>query len=236
MPYTFTKTGTGHLERNEENQDVVHFEENGRYSVITLADGVSSCTNGKEGAEIASRELKRLLFEKASHFMSFDEGTVAELSLAHILWELERYARENQISVEELSSTLAGALYDKKTKQLLLVNLGDGMIITGNREGCFLAARPSDSRYGTTVTTTYGARNEMKVRKLDGTKFESVYLCSAGAWRCMFDRIQMTEPVQKMIRNNNYRKLGTYLTSRNPFDDCTFVGMKLKQKYERKTA
>ena len=233
MTYTFSKTGSHHLERKEGNQDVVTHEENERYAVITLADGVSSCTNGREGAEVAAREMTRLLFHKAEHFMEFPEETIAELSLAHVKWELRKCAEQLNVDIDELSSTLCSALYDRKTRKLLLINLGDGLIITGSKKGCAIPSMPSDSRNGCYVTTTPEAEKKMKVRKLDAGVYESIYLCSDGAWRNLFDRSHMRQEVQYMINNNRSVQLGDYLNNMEPFDDCTFVSMELRRS-ERK--
>ena len=233
MTYTFTKTGSYHLERKEGNQDVVTHEENDRYAVITLADGVSSCTNGREGAEVASREMTRLLFHKAEHFMSFPEDMVAELSLAHIKWELKKCAEQLNVDIKELSSTLCSALYDRNTRKLLLINLGDGLIITGSKNGCAIPAMPSDSRNGCYVTTTPEAEKKMKVRKLDAGVYESIYLCSDGAWHNLFERSRMCKEVQYMIKNNRTEQLGDYLGRKETYDDCTFISMELR-KGERK--
>ena len=236
MPYTFSKTGTHHLEHREENQDAVSFKEDGRYAVITLADGVSSCPNSREGAEIAAREMTRLLFLKAPHFLSFPEETIAELSLAHIRWELKKKAEELNIEIDELSSTLCSALYDKKTKRLLLVNLGDGLIITVGKNGCSLPVMPYDSRNGCVATTTPKAEKHMTVRKMAGDQLKSVYICSDGAWRSLFSRNTMKQEVREILQSNHKDRLGNYLDQNEHFDDCTFVSMDLKRKYERKPA
>ena len=93
---------------------------------------------------------------------------------------------------------------------------------------------PSDSRNGCYVTTTPDAEKKMKVRKLDAGVYESIYLCSDGAWHNLFDRSRMRQEVQFMIRNNRSSQLGDYLSHTEPFDDCTFISMDLKKNSERK--
>jgi serine/threonine protein phosphatase PrpC len=168
--------------------------------------------------------------------MDFPEETVAELSLAHIRWELQQKADAMHIDVKELSSTLCSALYDRKTRKLLLVNLGDGMIITGSKSGCAVPAMPSDSRNGCYVTTTPEAEKKMRVYKMDAGTAETIYLCSDGAWHNLFERSRMRQEVQTMIKMKRNKQLGDYLQKQDPFDDCTFITMELKKKSERNYA
>lgn len=61
--------GMYHRKTDGENQDVVSQKEGKRYSVISLADGVSTCSRAKTGAAIASASIANLLFKNASFFL-----------------------------------------------------------------------------------------------------------------------------------------------------------------------
>ena len=56
---SFTKTGKYHLSNEINNQDAYATGSNERFDAIVLADGVSSCKKGGQGAEIAVEVVKK---------------------------------------------------------------------------------------------------------------------------------------------------------------------------------
>lgn len=55
------KAGKRHTEAGLDNQDVVMSAENDRYTVIALADGVSTCKESKKGAYTACGAIINLM-------------------------------------------------------------------------------------------------------------------------------------------------------------------------------
>jgi len=236
MINVFSNTGAYHSASNAENQDAVCHAKNKRYTVISLADGVSSCDKAKTGAEIASKAITNLFLKKGSSFFEFNDRQVSELVLSHILYELKQQARKDTKETEEYSSTISSVLFDKNKQQLLYFNLGDSIIVAAGGGKCRILAMPSDSLSGCCVTTTENAHVKAvtKVIKIAGT--ESVMICSDGAWRQMFDKNKLKPEVYSMISNHEFRILKEYLGRQEIFDDYSFISMDLQQTKRRKPA
>lgn len=222
-----SKIGNGHSVRNEENQDAICFEENKRFSVIALADGVSSCRRAKEGATVASRALVQLLSKKGDCFLEFEKKQIAENTLSHILYELNAQSIAGERPVEEYSSTIAGALFDKKNNNLLYFNLGDSLILASGRDGCKALAMPDDSMNGCCVTTTRNAVGMINAGIIKACDLNSVVICSDGAWREMYEKNRLKPEVARFIYRNEYERLKEFLLSQNCFDDYSFISMSL---------
>ncbi len=88
MILKYSQSGVRHIKNKEENQDALYSASNQRYTVISLADGVSNCKKAKTGAEIACRAITNLFFKKASYFLHSSEEETARISGAHVLFEL----------------------------------------------------------------------------------------------------------------------------------------------------
>lgn len=231
----FSSMGRHHLDTNGENQDVVCYDQKKDFSVISLADGVSSCKKAKCGAEIAGRAITSLLLKKGEYFFEFKEQQTAELVLSHILCELKKKAAEEAGEIEEYSSTVASVLFDKKHKRMLCFHLGDSIIVAAGRGQCRVLAMPSDSSSGCCVTTTKNAASMISVKVVDTSQFESVVICSDGAWREMFLKNKLRPEAAALLVNSEFDRLKEFLTGKDCFDDYSFIAMNLQQK-RRKSA
>ncbi len=225
--------GSYHKENGTENQDVICHGRNGKFSVITLADGVSACREARKGAETAAREITRLFLEKGDYFLDFTAEETAELSLSHVCWELKKQADIKNEDVEEFSSTLASVLVDRRKKRMLCLNLGDAIILLSEKGKCRIVAMPSDSRDGCCVTTTEGAASMTDVKHLDLGSAEAVLICSDGAWHLMFRQNRLIPAVYDMIADHEYGELREFLTSKEHFDDCSFISLDLRKRKGR---
>lgn len=219
--------GNGHSVRNEENQDAICFEENKRFSVIALADGVSTCRRAKEGATIASQSLVQLLSQKGDYFLEFEKNQIAENVLTHILYKLNEQSIAGENPIEEYSSTIAGALFDKKKNSLLYFSLGDSLILATGRDGCKVLAMPTNSINGCCVTTTQNAAGMIDAGIIKACDYNSVVICSDGAWREMYEKNRLKQEVARFIYHNEYEKLKDFLLAQNVFDDYSFISMSL---------
>ena len=231
-----SEAGKYHKETGEENQDVLCCAQNKKYSVISLADGVSTCQEAKKGAEIACRAITELFFKNADHLLEFDNEQIAELALSHILFELKRQAEANFKDLTDYSSTIASVLIDKKKKRMLCFNLGDSIIIATGKGKCRVLSMPSDSSSGCCTTTTTGASSMASVNIFYTDGLESVVLCSDGAWKQMFNKNRLKPEVFSMLSNNDYDRLKDFLLGQKCFDDYSFISMDIKQINRRKSA
>lgn len=228
MVNQWSHIGAYHLTANGENQDAVCHGHHENLSVITLADGVSSCGEAKSGAEIASQALTRLFLKKGEHFLAFSNGQIAEFALSHVLYELRKRAAEEGRDVNEYSSTIASVLYDHGQGRLLLLNVGDGVIMATENGRCRVLAEPSDSSSGCYVTTTKGVERAANVRVMDAGDIESVIICSDGAWEQMLSKNGVKPEVAAMLVHRDFSALKEFLIGQDCFDDHSFISMDLQ--------
>lgn len=226
--------GMYHRETDGENQDVVSQKEGKRYSVISLADGVSTCSRAKTGAAIASASIANLLFKNASFFLEFNEKQIAEYALSHILSELTQQAENDLTNLCEYSSTVASVLYDRVTRKLLFFNLGDSIIIAVENGLCKIVSMPSNSMDGCCVTTTDGAIESIHTGVIEATSLDAIIICSDGAWHHMFEKNKLKPAVAAMLCGKAFNELADYLSAQRCYDDYSFISLDTIQKVDRR--
>lgn len=229
--------GMYHRETDGENQDVVSHKECKRYSVISLADGVSTCSRAKAGATIASASIVNLLSKNASFFLEFDEKQIAEFTLSHILSELTQQAENDLTDLCEYSSTVASILYDRVTRKLLFFNLGDSIIIAVENGMCKIISMTSNSMNGCCVTTTDGAIESIHTGVIEASSFDAIIICSDGAWHHMFEKNKLKPTVTTMLCGKHFNELADYLRNQCCYDDYSFISFETINKTDgRKSA
>lgn len=228
MIYQYSTIGLRHAATGGENEDALSSGENGRYTAITLADGVSACREARAGAERASTVLKKMLLDKGTDLFDFSGRQIAEVTLCHILYHLERLAEANGGTAEDYSSTISGVLFDRWKDRLLLVNVGDGMILAQGSCGSRILAVPSDSSRGCCVTTTRNACLAATAKVMTAEGLDSVLICSDGVWRHLFENGRLEPEVAELLAGEDWRGLAAYLDSWDRQDDCTFIALDLK--------
>ena len=72
----FTHTGRRHKSANTDNQDYICSGSDRNNTVITLADGVSSCSESRTGARICGDTLTRFLMKKGDLLITFDMDAI----------------------------------------------------------------------------------------------------------------------------------------------------------------
>lgn len=222
--------------QKRENQDAVCCGRSGRYSVISLADGVSSCKRAGQGARTACEAVTNLLLKRAGYFLEADQSRAARLALSHIRYELNRRAEEDSEKIEEYSSTVASVLVDKKKGRLLCLSLGDSLILAVGYGRCRVLAAPSDSREGCCVTTTRGAEG-LILAKVEETDFlDSVVIFSDGAWRQMYAGSRLKPEAAALLASSDFEGLKAYLAAQDGPDDGSFAAVELRRRNRRRTA
>lgn len=220
--------GTYHAGTSGENQDVLYHGENSRFSVIALADGVSSCRMAKTGAEIAAHSLTGLLLRKGRFFFEIEKRQIAQITLSHIIFNLKKHSETTNEAVEEYSSTVAAVLVDKKSRMMMSYNLGDGMILAStDTDECHMISRPSDFVRGCCVTTTEGAENMVSVGITEISSIDSVTILSDGAWKEIYRLRNDPLVAKKLLSGNNSDELTGFFSETACFDDCSFISMKM---------
>lgn len=223
MTHHFSRVGTRHLTENMANQDAFAVCSNDQYAVMVLADGVSSCTHAGQGAQLACETAAQLLLGCADYFISAPPETIPKILLRNILHALSKQAEKEGVRIEELSSTLAFALHDRKQHKLLLLQLGDGLIV-GSRDGrCSCLLQPGNSTEGTCVTTTRLAEGQCSVQLLDADQYQSVMLLTDGAWHAFTSCGRLRQEVEEAFVRGEYHVLQSLLQQSPPMDDHSYL-------------
>ncbi len=116
-------TGTKKKEvKNEKNEDGVFFKDTENYSYFSAIDGIGSA----DGYE-ATQKIMRLMEKKLGNKKK-DRG-----EMENVLTEINKELYENK--KYKLSSCISAAQYNKKTKDLKIINAGDTRGIVFDKEG-----------------------------------------------------------------------------------------------------
>ncbi len=231
--HEYTAPGTYHTTRGLSNQDSVLSAENRQFLAAALADGVGSAAKGGEGARIACRSIIDLLLAGGRYYMDLAGEKTAHYVIGQIRHELNKYA-DNASSIRDYASTAMFLLLDKESSKILCLNLGDGLILGVDREGCIVLSQPGLYRSGTCVTTTDGAEQLTSVLLLDAQQYRSVTLFSDGAWQLMYDRTKLRTPLQELLESGNFPALGAYMAQQNNYDDSSYIGLQFSSHTERR--
>lgn len=229
----FSHIGKWHASAEGENQDYICSGKQGRNTVITLADGVSTCKESKTGAKISGDTITRLFLNKGELLQEYEAKDIAEMTLVEILYELEQAADKEAEDIEEYSSTVASVLHDQKNKRLMCMSLGDSLIMGTSGDDCYVLTMPYDSRNGCCVTTTENATTHTEVKMFDDSEMDSVIIMSDGAWKHVFDRNSLKQEVRRMLTAGDYEGLKDYLKDQDGSDDYSFITMDISKKIRR---
>ena len=213
-----------HKQRGQENQDRVLFSETGRCLFAGLADGVSSCAFGGQGAQIACEAAAKLLFEETRYFFNSGEEKIAVLVTEYIGYRLAAAAAAAGRTAAEFASTLSFACVEKRAGSLLLFQLGDSAVFL-LREGVLTPAFPAcrtGERGGVFTTCTAQAHRFANVRLLPASAAGRVLLCSDGAWRRMYSRDRI-DPEAAAAVQASLALLEAFLARTPCADDASFL-------------
>ena len=225
MIRVFSIKGKRHEQNGQGNQDVVKSGSNERFSVITLADGVSTCKKARKGAQIACRATKSLMLGNGEYIARCSSSDLAWNVVYNVNFEIQKQAAKDKTEPEEYSSTLSSVLFDKKENTLTIFSVGDGIVFGVGKNGFRILAMPSDSREGTCVTTTRGAFRQAVALTIERDGIDTVWICSDGAWREMFEYGRMKSEVAKIIENRNFQGLKDLFEKHHSNDDMSFIAL-----------
>lgn len=224
---TYTKTGEYHTNNRTENQDAVIHAENEEFKIIALADGVSSCENGKAGAEIACRTVRDIFLSCGEIFFAYPHEQTAYLILAEIVRNLSAAAKQNNASVASYSSTLCLVCLEKRTGRVFTFQLGDSNIFFLSSSG-FRAINAK--KFNNLCFTTYPDADEQTCIGVFETKnIDGIMICSDGAWQLLYDKNALEPDVLKSIQASDFDFFADYFESRHNPDDCSYAILNLKR-------
>ena len=127
--YGCSITGKSHLQQDSPCQDAHYIRrlENGWF-VGAVADGVGSCANADEGAQLAVKTAVDFVCD----YMPYDYSIISTKSmlrtaLNHTMKTILRHAEARELPAENFDTTLSLVIYDGK--RIIYAHSGDGAII-----------------------------------------------------------------------------------------------------------
>lgn len=232
--------GRGHLIKNIPCQDKVFSINENSFSIIALADGAGSCKYSDKGAEIVTKKVSQIF---KTNFNKLNRQEIEKLQkyiISNLIIELNKYSKVNNISVNELASTL---LFVAIKKEYYIVgHLGDGVIGYKDKENNInVLSHPHNGEYSnsTFFVTSKNAHNFLRIYKGKIDNIEGFILMSDGSEESLYDKknrflssanLQMinwldnnsSKQVSKALNNN----LNNYIKKRT-FDDCSIGILKI---------
>lgn len=221
---SFSKTGSYHRGLHKKNQDFLCSIEDKDYLAVMLADGATGCKRGLEGARLSCEAVSQIIGNEGAAFFNFPKGKIAYLLTEHILYRLEcNQVKENDFA--EYGSTFMLAYMEKKTGRTVLINLGDGAIISANGNGFSYLMRPKKYFGNPCLTTTKGADKAIDIQVENLSLQDRIFLCSDGFLHLLDkgDAAAMLNLYDLEVLNRQLQR------TENP-DDCSYISFVREKK------
>lgn len=220
--YLYTKRGMFNEERKEPSGDILQVLDKDECIVLSLADGVSECTHGADGAKIAGSVAINYVANSYSelHFLPKDWG---ECMLNLIRKELKLIAESKEVLFEEFSSTLMILLIDRKRGIMHYCNIGDGILISVNNEKCPIICMPQGNGNTCPVVTTDGVESILETGVVPLEKIKNIIMCTDGAWKLIYEHNIIKSDIKEYVLNGDFEKFKEYIKNSSSIDDCSFA-------------
>lgn len=220
---TYQKTGEYHLKNKTDNQDAVYEAESRTAKIIVIADGISSCANAKQGAEIACKAVGDIMVNETEYIFSSSKEKVAGLLSAYVYKKLSVVAKENNHPVSSYSSTLGFVCYNKISGEIMTFVLGDSLIYLISQGDILLACKPKLlDDYKTYTTTTENAAEVIEINVFIPQKSVRYLLATDGAWSTFYSGGILSDKLEQAVKDE---KIIDYLEKQYCIDDCSIVMM-----------
>lgn len=220
---TYQKIGKYHLENGLDNQDAVYEAESKTAKIIVIADGVSSCANGKKGAEIACKAVSDIMLNETEYMFSSSKEKVAGLLSSYVYKQLSIVAKKDKQPVRSYSSTLSFVCYNKISGKIMTFILGDSLIYLILDGNMTLACNPElfdDSK--TYTTTTKNVTEVIEINIFVSQNNARYLLATDGAWKTFYSGGILSDKLEQAVREEN---IIDYLEEQQCKDDCSIMMM-----------
>lgn len=226
--YLYTKRGIYHRQRKESSGDIVRGLDNGEFAVLAMADGVSNCKCGVEGAGIVSAYAMDYVYNQYSTFRFLPkEWPVFMLNL--LKKKLNIVAENNRNLYEEYSTTLMVLIIDRARGIMHYCNIGDGILMAIGERKCPIICMPQGGESGCPVITTEGIEKMMVSGEMNLDDVNSVMMCSDGVWRMMYSHNTLKPDIKEILLRENYVEFGEYIKMSHSTDDCSFAFLDVRR-------
>lgn len=220
----FSKTGTYNRNLERENQDYLYSIDGKDFLAIMLADGATACEKGLEGARLSCESMAQVVKQEGSVFFNYPKEKIAYLLTEQILYYLECNITEG-CDIREYGSTFSMVFMEKKTGRTVLVNLGDGAIMSVTETGLSYLLRPKRYRGNPCLTTTVGAGKVIDIVICNLSLGEGIFVCSDGFLN------QMTkENITSFLNSYDIEGLNHKLSLIENEDDCSYISFIRERK------
>lgn len=223
--HKFSKTGSYHRELGQDNQDYLYSIEGKDYIAIMIADGATACAMGLEGAKLSCHAIADVIEYEGSVFFNYPKEKIAYLLTEQILYYIECNKRDT-CDLKEYGSTFALVFLEKKSGRTVLVNLGDGAVLSVDEENEYsYLMRPKRYRGNPCLTTTKGAQKAMDIDVVNIPLGNTLFLCTDG-----FLEMLKNDAVVDRLKNSDYDALNGILFLKDNNDDCSYISFTRKRK------
>lgn len=220
--YLYTKRGEYHKQRGECSGDVVRGVDNGEFAVLTLADGVSTCRYGADGASLVSACAMDYVYNQFFLNGSLPKGwPVYMLNL--LKKRLYEVVNNDKSSYKEYSTTLMVIVIDRSNGIMYYCNIGDSILIAINDDKCPIICMPQGDKNGCPVITTDGLENNIMSGDMNLADVNNIMMCSDGMWRMMYNRNTLKPEIKNFLLSGNYSRIVEYANFSDNIDDCSFA-------------
>ncbi len=217
----FSLVGSFHSQKNAKNEDVILRKSTENFELIALADGASCCKYARIGAKIACQTVVDLFLGCFSLFFNSSLEKCTRLITDEIYKRLLSFSSEKGCDVTELSSTLCFACLNKQTRRIFLFQLGDSNIYLISQ--CEVSSLCPKIKQRQGFTANKDAYRYANVFFSDVSSFNSVLLCSDGAWKLMYNKNIFDKNLCEYLKQKHYSRLLSFIVSKTRPDDTSCI-------------
>ncbi len=222
--YKNIKTGKYHLSNDEECQDAVLFWEDGDFAAAVIADGVSACECGKEGAATACAAAVDFIKREKARVFSYSHDKIAYLITEHILYYLENQ-KEKDKDVGEYSCVVAIAYTELRTGKTILINLGDCDVLSFCKDKMEYVLK-GRRYFGKPVQIiTKKANCYVEVKEIKLFFGDVLLLCTDGFSDIIQRDGNKAKEIGEYICRKDFDGLNGFLCEIRTMDDCSYIAV-----------
>ena len=207
----------------------MHFETD-QYVGIVLADGATGCSKGDIGARIACETVAQIFQTEADTFFSYENRKAAYLLIEQVLYNIER-CKSSEENIRDYGSTLIVACLNKKTSEIILINLGDGAVIEAGDNKYTVILGPKQYRdpkipeyKGPCLTVTQDAAGATDVTRIDLPLESSIILASDG-YLNLFSKPDARQKMTRSLSKCDFHSMNICIDKTDSIDDCTYIAL-----------
>ena len=201
--YKYLQRGIRHERLNLLCQDAVCGRKKNGVMVVAAADASSENNYGRKGAEIVVETLLHLLLHHFNEIHEMRKNEIQYNIILQVRKKLYEFCQKEGIKLEEVKSTFMAFAYDKETKRVILLHLGDGYIVAKTKKGFRIISYPKNggNPYRTYMTSTVPVGDKIHVYCGKMEELQEIFLITDG-WREFFQTDEELPGILPKIKYN----------------------------------